>query len=164
MTMETVVRHRNRKLLLRLRRNKILSGVLDVVLAALAVVIAVVLWFFVDGFAWVSAIAALTAAFLAYSGVRILRRTVPQPELSSDMPDGVAWVLRPDGVEVVRPSSAVVVPWERVVIAPARKGFHRAVRIGDDEVATTHQVRFLSHTLDEIIAEAARYTELEAAD
>lgn len=70
-------------------------------------------------------------------------------------PNGVAWVLRSDGVLLGQPHGPVLVPWPQVRIDAARVGGLPAVRISGNGAEASYAEEYLSHPRGQI-EQAAR--------
>ncbi|GAB3624015.1 hypothetical protein GCM10027418_20990 [Mariniluteicoccus endophyticus] len=158
--METVVHHRNGELLARVRRKLVLSGVIQVFVGLVWLFVGLTILSLGSGVRWAAILMFVFFGIHLLVGLLYVTGVFTPAYAKVEAPGGVAWVLRPDGVQVNLPAGPVVVPWARVRFTETKIGGLHAIRVGDDAFSTTYATEYLSHDIARLSADAERLTRL----
>ncbi|WP_026926249.1 hypothetical protein [Granulicoccus phenolivorans] len=149
---ELVVGYRNGELLRRVRRKEMLLGAIQLIPALLFGGLAI-LQLVTVGWA-IALLFGVLAVFLLGYAVLIMVGAFTPAYAKAEAPNGVAWVLRRDGVIVNTASGPVQIPWAQVSITPTTLGRLPAITVGGPAGRTSWVTQYLTHNLPQLDAAA----------
>lgn len=155
---ELVVGHRNGELLKKVRVKHAILGAVCFVPGLLFLVCYFLL--FIMMFPPVVNIAlGVVVGLLAVFGVLVMVGLFIPRQAKAEAPNGVAWVLRRDGVIVNTPRGPVQIPWSQVRISSATVAGQPAVGVGGPQATTTYAAAYLTHNQQQLDAAARQLSQ-----
>lgn len=149
---ELVVGYRNGELLRRVRRKEMVVGAIQFVPGLLMVGLAILV-LQTAGWAMALTFGVIAACMFGYGLLAILGVLTPA-YARAEAPNGVAWVLRRDGVIVNTASGPIHLPWAQVSITPTTIGRLPAITVGGPGASTSWVTQYLTHNLPQLDAAA----------
>ncbi|WP_145978774.1 hypothetical protein [Granulicoccus phenolivorans] len=156
---ELVVGYRNGELRKKLRVKHAMLGALCL-LPGLLFVVAYFVLFLNSIFPPAVLLAiGIVVGLLAVLGVLMMAGLFIPGTARAEAPNGVAWVLRRDGVMVNTPRGPVHTPWSQVRISAATVAGQPAVSVGGPQATTTYAAEYLTHNQQQLDAAARQLSQ-----